>query len=269
MARHFKWKLSIGLASLQLGSVARTELGGFSTGSSQVWSAQRLELVARVFGLRKSVNVLSLVAIDQLPGASPASEHQYALLFSVPGWLKPFLPGIGAVRQAMSAALRESMPMPAQRSFWLSPYVFFAPQARAKPEPGPAGRLGNFGQPDVVVGLALPARDFNAELGASGFFGRRFTWNGRRAGSGAADFRFADADAPRIPGLPRGLQALRPGLNAVSAAQAYYHRPGDWREMPNFFNPLWSARLMPVLESNVAAKVGLSAVPSLGRFLLH
>ena len=269
MARHFKWKLSIGLASLQLGSVARTELGGFSAGSSQVWSAQRLELVARAFGLRKSVNVLSLVAIDQLPGASPASEHQYALLFSVPGWLKPLLPGVGAVRQAMSATLRESMPVPAERRFWLSPYVSFAPQARAKPGTGPAGGPGNFGQPDVVVGLALPARDFNAEPGASGLFGRRFTWNGRRAGSGAADFRFSDTDAPAIPGLPRGLHVLRPGLNAFSAAQAYYHRPGDWREMPNFFNPLWSARLMPILESNVAARLGLSAVPLLERFLLH
>jgi hypothetical protein len=69
--------------------------------------------------------------------------------------------------------------------------------------------------------------------------------------------------------LPRGLQPLRPGLNAFSAAQAYYHRPGDWREMPNFFNPLWSARLMPVLESNAAARLGLSTIPLLGRFLIH
>jgi hypothetical protein len=269
MARHFKWKLSIGLASLQLGSVARTELGGFSKDSSQVWSAQRLELVARAFGFRKSVNLLTLVAIDQLPGPSPGSENQYALLFSVPGWLKPILPGIAAVREVMSAALQESAPMPAQRMFWLSPYVSFAPQARARPEPGPAGKPGNFGQPDVVVGLALPARDFNAEPGASGLFGRRFTWNGHRAGSAATDFRFTDADGPRIPGLPPGLQVLRPGLNAFSAAQAYYHRPGDWREMPNLFNPLWNARLMPVLESNAAARLGLSTVPLLGRFLLH
>jgi Putative Flp pilus-assembly TadE/G-like len=269
MARHFKWKLSIGLASLQLGSVARTELGGFSKGSSQVWSAQRLELVAKVFGLRKSLNVLSLVAIDQLAGPPAGSENQYALLFSVPAWLKPLLPGIGAMRAMMSAALQESAPVPGQRAFWLAPYVSFAPQARAKPEPGPAGRLGNFAQPDVVVGLALPARDFNAGPGASELFGRRFTWNGRGAGSAATDFRILDADGPRIPGLPIRLQALRPGLNAFSAAQAYYHRPGDWREMPNLFNPLWSARLMPILESNAAAKLGLSRVPLLGRLLLH
>jgi hypothetical protein len=267
MARHFKWKLSIGLASFQLGSAARTELGGFSAERSQVWSAQRLELVAKVFGFRKSVDLLSLVAMDQLP--APPSENQYALLFSVPVWLKPILPGVAAVRSAMGAALQESAPIPAQRTFWLAPYVSFAPQARATPGPGPTGKPGNFGQPDVVVGLALPARDFDAEPGASGLFGRRFTWNGRRAGSAVTDFRLSNADGPRIPGLPRGLQPLRPGLNAFSAAQAYYHRPGDWREMPNFFNPLWSARLMPVLESNAAARLGLSTIPLLGRFLIH
>jgi hypothetical protein len=27
---------------------------------------------------------------------------------------------------------------------------------------------------------------------------------------------------------------------------AYYHRPGDWREPPNLFNPMWGAKLMPV-----------------------
>ena len=29
-------------------------------------------------------------------------------------------------------------------------------------------------------------------------------------------------------------------------ARAYYHRPGDWREQPNFFNPFWGAKLEPV-----------------------
>ncbi len=62
---------------------------------------------------------------------------------------------------------------------------------------------------------------------------------------------------------------LPAGLNAFAAAQAYYHRPGDWREMPNFFNPLWGARLMPVLESNAAAKLGLTAVPLMRKLLLH
>ena len=277
MARHFKWKFSVGLASVELGSVGRTEMGSFPPGSgsgggqapaSQIWSAQRLQLVAKAFGFSKNLNLLSLVALDQIHGARE-SAHQYFLLFSVPLWLRAILPGVGYVRDQMSAALRKYAPVPAQRLFWMSPYVYFAPRAKGKPAPGPTAPLGNFAQPDVVVGLALAADDFDAEPGAARSHGRRFSWNGRNAGSAATDFRLAATDGSRIPGLPRQLQPLHRGLNAFSAAQAYYHRPGDWREMPNFFNPLWGARLMPVLESNAAAKLGLAAVPLLGQLLLH
>jgi hypothetical protein len=38
------------------------------------------------------------------------------------------------------------------------------------------------------------------------------------------------------------------GFHAVSAAMAYYHRPGDWREPPNLFNPFWGAKLTTVAE---------------------
>ena len=162
----------------------------------------------------------------------------------------------------MSAALNKYAPTPAQRPFWMSPYVYFAPQAKGKPSPGPAAALGNFAQPDVLVGLALEGTD--ADAGAPSR--RRFSWNGRGAGTGALDFRTARDLALALPG---GLQPLHRGLNAFAAAQACYHRPGDWREMPNFFNPLWGARLMPVLESNAAAKIGLGAVPVLRQFLLH
>jgi hypothetical protein len=35
---------------------------------------------------------------------------------------------------------------------------------------------------------------------------------------------------------------------AVARALAYYHRPGSWREPPNFFNPHWKAKLAPAEE---------------------
>jgi hypothetical protein len=277
MARHFRWRFSLGVASLQLGSVARTEMGAFSPGGddggrtpgTQVWSAQRLQLVAKAFGLRRRLNVLSLVEMDQLFAPLPRAEHQYYLLFSVPGWLRPILPGAGQARDAMNAALQKYAPSPAQRMFWLAPYVYFAPRARGKPSPGPTAALGNFAQPDVLVGLRLEPRELNGDRGASRFYGRRFSWSGGGAGKAATDFRFADSDGPQIPGLPRGLQPLGGGLHAFAAAQACYHRPGDWKEMPNFFNPLWAARLLPVLESNAAAKLGLTAVPLLRQLLLH
>jgi hypothetical protein len=32
---------------------------------------------------------------------------------------------------------------------------------------------------------------------------------------------------------------------AIAKAVAYYHRPRDWAELPNFFNPYWRAKLHP------------------------
>ena len=92
---------------------------------------------------------------------------------------------------------------------------------------------------------------------------------GRCDGSGAVDFDYTAKDWPQIPEMPRNLQVLHAGFNAFAAAQVYYHRPGDWKEQPNFFNPLWGARLMPVMESNVVAKLGFDNVPLMKQFLLH
>jgi Flp pilus assembly protein TadG len=37
------------------------------------------------------------------------------------------------------------------------------------------------------------------------------------------------------------------GMMALAVGRAIYHRPGNWQEQPNFFNPLWTARLAPVI----------------------
>ena len=54
-----------------------------------------------------------------------------------------------------------------------------------------------------------------------------------------------------------------PGINALSRAQAYYHRPGAWQEPPNFFNPYWGAKLAP---KNAAIKRLLNEVGLGGNF---
>lgn len=48
------------------------------------------------------------------------------------------------------------------------------------------------------------------------------------------------------------------GATAVSRGLAYYHRPGSWREPPNFFNPHWKARLAPAAAglSRASGEVG-------------
>ncbi len=41
---------------------------------------------------------------------------------------------------------------------------------------------------------------------------------------------------------------MRRGLTVVSRGQVYYHRPGNWTEQPNFFNPYWRPRLASVWQ---------------------
>ncbi|MBI3179856.1 MAG: hypothetical protein HYZ27_09365, partial [Deltaproteobacteria bacterium] len=49
------------------------------------------------------------------------------------------------------------------------------------------------------------------------------------------------------------------GINVIARAQVYYHRPGAWREPPNFFNPYWGARLAPkgAALSRLSGELGL------------
>lgn len=48
---------------------------------------------------------------------------------------------------------------------------------------------------------------------------------------------------------------LAPGINVMSRARVYYHRPGNWNEQPNFFNPYWRAQLAPIAPK-IGALVG-------------
>ena len=170
------------------------------------------------------------------------------------------------MQNAANWANKNAVPSPDYRALVMSPYVYFAAHAGVKGHLG-TGDLGNFAQPDVLVGLAKEGRDYNAEPGAAKYYGHRFTWLGGGAGKGVTDFSYTNQDTPPLPGV--GLQVLHKGLNAFSAAQVYYHRPGDWREQPNFFNPLWGARLMPLSQSNVFQKLGFDKIPAMKQFLLH
>jgi len=42
-------------------------------------------------------------------------------------------------------------------------------------------------------------------------------------------------------------------LNVVSRGMAYYHRPHNWEEQPNWFNPFWRAKLDPVILGTAQA----------------
>jgi len=263
------WRLRI--ACVQVGGVARTELGTFEPGftarnlqnlTGQVWSGERSQFVVdcRVGPIRVQgwYEFLSVVNLDRLFGfANNTSLSTGKNSGGLVGTALRVIFGalLGSATRAALQIAQQTRPQPDYRPFVLSPYVYFSPRSSAKPGLGPAGALGNFAQPDVVVGLAKEGRDYNAEGGGSRWFGGTYTSRmGANRRVGRTDFQYGNVDWPRVGGLP----LLHRGLNAFSAAQVYYHRPGDWKEQPNFFNPLWGARLMPVTESNSAAKLGIT-----------
>jgi hypothetical protein len=284
LARHWKWKLSFGIGDLGIADVARTELGVFPPGGGvlgtltstlpQIWSGQKLvgffDVSVLGVGFSKTVDVVTFAAMDQAFTSVAPYRNAYFNVWNPGGvWGKILsIIGLKTVLSGLQQAANATLPSPDTRFFFMSPYVSFAPRARSTPTAG-LGDLGNFAQPDVLVGLAKERADLNREAGSS-VFARRFTWNGGgAAGTGTVDFNYTGADAPAIPGVPGGLQLMHTGLNAFAAAQVYYHRPGEWREQPNLFNPLWGARLMPVAESNVYAKLGFANVPLLKQYMSH
>jgi len=276
LARHAAWQIGCPIVSGHIGFqiVSRTELGaappvrgfqGRDTANVQIYSGQRLQLAVTCGFIDERYNVFQLATMDQLFASfGPGKWSDYRVGAKQSGLFGRILNIVlGSVLSGMSRAAAKTKPVPDVRLFWMSPYVSFSPQARSRPGSGFAG-LGNFAQPDVVVGLARSARDYNREKGTQ-FFGRRFGMRMRGAGNGETDLSYTSQDAPRLGRLA----ALHDGLNAFAAAQAYYHRPGNWREVPNFFNPLWGARLMPITESNANLVPGLLDNSVVRTFLLH
>jgi len=87
---------------------------------------------------------------------------------------------------------------------------------------------GEHCQPDVWVALRLPASESNLRTGG---------------GSASIDLTIA---TPGGAAHATNAVAGEDGAKAISRALAYYHRPGNWQEHPNFFNPYWRAKLAPV-----------------------
>jgi len=136
------------------------------------------------------------------------------------------------------------------------PFIHFEPgqyadrcPIRGTPAIGEAvDRRQEFNQPSTWVAftkspaqLRNPARD---DTGAANIAPALLNAEGRlalRAFPGAE----ISLDASHTPFHLLGWAS---GLNAISRAQVYYHRPGNWTEQPNFFNPYWRARLAAVYQ---------------------
>ena len=106
-------------------------------------------------------------------------------------------------------------------------------------------------QPEVWVALHLPVEKTNltASTGGNGTSNVDVRIGTPSGEAHARNVNSADA-APSLPPFPQG-------MNVIARASAYYHRPGNWQEHPNLFNPFWRAKLAPVLP-------GLERVPGVG-----
>ena len=103
-----------------------------------------------------------------------------------------------------------------------------APYLKFKPDPDPKN---DFGQPSTFIVLNKSPDGLK----------KMFTFNfvyGSASGSERLDTSIGK----------KGVLGTRifQGINVLSRGMAYYHRPGNWIEHPNFFNPFWRAKLAPV-----------------------
>ena len=108
----------------------------------------------------------------------------------------------------------------------IAPYMRFAARAESELD---------FGQPSVYTFANKAARHIDRD-GESG---------------PALQFRLDTADRQNVTfnsriGAEQGLLGQLTGVNAIARAMTYYHRPGNWAEHPNFFNPFWRAKLAPI-----------------------
>ena len=81
---------------------------------------------------------------------------------------------------------------------------------------------------------------------------------------GALHFRFSGApSALRLDDSRKNFPGFSTGLTSLSRGQVYYHRPGNWTEQPNFFNPYWRPRLASIYQG----RYSLPLVDELARAL--
>ena len=127
-----------------------------------------------------------------------------------------------------------------------APWPGFAPYFKFKPN---KDRTADFGQPSTWIFLNKNHGDFQSKYASHSKetpWYSKWTWS-----MPTADGKSKEFSLDTTVGGKRN-SYLFEGLNVISRGQAYYHRPewkkqkDNWKEMPNFFNPFWRARLAPV-----------------------
>ena len=165
---------------------------------------------------------------------------------------------------------------------YLAPYFSF--KAGSKSDDGPTLKTKDYNQPSTWMYLNKKPKDFQIDQNQKPWY-QKFTITGPTRGNfvrtntsdnNAVKFVAKGGNTSSldttIGGERQAFLSFMQGLNVLSRGQVYYHRPDDWREQPNFFNPFWRARLAPIAQvlSNLWERlVGNQLVPGAGASILQ
>jgi len=294
-----KAAINVGLGpfGLRFGKIARTEYGSYSPGSGgfmglwkvtdEVYSIDQLVFELKVFSFKLTLTISAVALADRklghhaFDGVNLKPKNCGKFDFVCKFWSKIVVPAIAPmVNQALQSVLPAgSGNHKLHFHFGQMPYTTF----KTKNFSGTKW----FNQPATVLVVTMPEGALTA-MGKPfiGKFGGNLglsSQNSRLTGTGD----ISKADNKRTVATPKSgyrttmdfnpgtntFLTLPRGLHAVSAAVAYYHRPGDWREPPNLFNPFWGAKLLPVADhplvgANPLLKPLLAGAPAT-RLLVH
>ncbi|MFM2152032.1 MAG: hypothetical protein RL199_467 [Pseudomonadota bacterium] len=228
--------------------------------SEQLYSRDELELKINFFVFRLSFNIGSWIRADR--AVMDKTWHNNETSLSICWGLNWFTRRVcravmrpigdllakGAQYAMRDAKIPDGFP---HVHFGQAPYARFRPGRRTWSSPSGAEL---FQQPAHLVMVTLPTADlvargqpFMSSFGAKlGSLSSAQSPLAAEAGGQHKAPKRGWQDAVDFRPLDERLASLPPGFHAMSAALTYYHRPGDWQEPPNLFNPFWGAKLMPV-----------------------
>ncbi|HEY3356969.1 MAG TPA: Tad domain-containing protein [Polyangia bacterium] len=147
---------------------------------------------------------------------------------------------------------------------YLSPYLTFKADSAMTPNPssptdGPTLKTHDYNQPNTWIYLNKQPENFQTGQNQKPWH-QKFTYT-QPGGASKGNFKRqgdtlvfqatgsgSQSLDTTINGDRTALMGIMRGLNVISRGQVYYHRPDDWKEQPNFFNPFWRARLAPVAQ---------------------
>lgn len=250
-----------GLSRITLTKGARTEHGMMPAGSvndkhDQIYSVDQFKIHVKslIFGYWWQLLYESIVKADYKQGgiserADITRKHCCRFCFRCKAGraiVDPFVEPIGRLIQvAVRAANQTHRNEKIAKYFGVTPFMKFDPTAR--------WRQG-FNQPDFMV---VANKDDDKLNTYSDTYQKKIHLDYGVAATNNQNPRGEDSTLDFKTDLTGDgwLSDLVNGMNAISVARTYYHRPGEWKEHPNFFNPFWAAKLHPVAHHSFIGEV--------------